>query len=294
MEGVMGQPGQLRRLSGLSGTAKAEVERLLRLCNEHEALDLPISPNDLIAPTNLTTAVLYSGNGPLIGFAAIPDDPVPEACVMVDPDYRRRGIGRMLIGEVRAECSRRGLAGCLLVTDTASRSAEPFLAALDIPYRSSEFRLDLDRTADVPERPRIKSFTMRPATSEDRETLVHVLAAAFGESAEIAGVTVDSGLQEKSRHFYIAELDREPIGALRAGDWDGFGDITAFGVLPEHQGKGYGRQMLLASVDLLTAKGFAQIRIEVETENSGALGLYESCGFRVQREYGYYRLGAVA
>jgi ribosomal protein S18 acetylase RimI-like enzyme len=272
----------------------AEVDRLLRLCNEHEALDLPISLNDLIAATNLTTAVLYSESGAMIGFAAIPDDPVPETCVMVDPDYRRRGIGRMLIGEVRAECGRRGLPGCLLVTDTASRSAEPFLAALDIPYRSSEFRLELDRTADVPERPRTESLTMRPATGEDRETLVHILSAAFAESEKIAGATVDSGLMEKLRHFYIAELDGEPIGALRAGEWDGFGDITAFGVLPEHQRKGYGRQMLLDSVELLTAEGITRIRLEVETDNSGALGLYESCGFRVQREYGYYRLGAAA
>jgi ribosomal protein S18 acetylase RimI-like enzyme len=289
----MGLPGQLRRISALSSTTMVEVDRLLRLCNEHEALDLPISPNDLIEATNLTTAVLYSESGAMIGFAAIPDDPVPETCVMVDPDYRRRGIGRILIGEVRAECGRRGLPGCLLVTDTASRSAEPFLAALDIPYRSSEFRLELDRTADVPERPRTESLTMRPATGEDRETLVHILSAAFAESEKIAGATVDSGLMEKLRHFYIAELDGEPIGALRAGEWDGFGDITAFGVLPEHQRKGYGRQMLLDSVELLTAEGLIRIRIEVETDNSGALGLYESCGFRVQREYGYYRLGAV-
>ena len=286
----MGQPDQIRRVSALSSVTKADVDSLLRICNGHESLDLPISTNDLIADTNLTTAVLYSNEGALVGFASIPDDPVPETCIMVHPGFRRRGIGRALIGEIRAECTRRGLSGCLLVTDRLARTATAFLKALDIPYRSSEFRLELDRAAEIPVRPRHESLSMRPATDEDRDLLTRLLAAAFSEPLDVCDSVVATGLAERTRRFHVAELDGEPIGMLRAGEWDGFGDITAFGVLPEHQRRGYGRQMLLDTVELLTAEGLDRIRLEVETENSGALGLYESCGFRVQREYGYYRL----
>lgn len=286
----MEHAGERHLAAGLSVEEIRDVRRLLEICNRHESLELPISSHDLRAETDIVTGVLYGERGALIGFASIPDDPVPEACLMVHPDHRRRGIGSRLVTEIRSECRRRGLPGCLVVIDQASGAAAPFLAALEIPYRSSEFLLELDRAARIDPRPRPDGLTMRPASAADRETLVNILAAAFAESAEVAASTVDAGLAETKRRFYVAELAGKPIGTLRAGEWDGFGDITAFGVAPEHQGRGYGRQMLVDVVALLTAAGLDRIRIEVETGNSGALGLYESCGFRVQREYGYFWL----
>ena len=46
--------------------------------------------------------------------------------------------------------------------------------------------------------------------------------------------------------------------------------------------------MLLAAVGALLAEGRDPILIEVFTDNAGALGLYESCGFRVTSSYAYY------
>ena len=280
-------------VSGLSPAAVQEVRDLLELCNRHESLELPISSHDLRVETRVTIGVLYAEHGALIGFASVPNDSVPEACLMVHPDHRRRGIGRRLIDEIRAECGRRGLTGCLLVADQGAQSAAAFLTALGIPYRSSEFLLELDRSAAPDSRSRRGELTMRLATAADRDALIRILAAAFAESDATAARTVDAGLRETKRHYYLAEIDGEPIGTLRAGEWDGFGDITAFGVLPAQQSKGYGRHMLSDAVELLTEAGLERIRLEVATENRGALGLYESCGFRVERAYGYYELLAI-
>ena len=82
----------------------------------------------------------------------------------------------------------------------------------------------------------------------------------------------------------------EPIGLLRAGRYAGFADITAFGVLPEHRGRGYGRQMLLDVLDTLPAENWKHIVIDVVTENRNALGLYRSVGFKETRTYGYYHV----
>jgi len=60
----------------------------------------------------------------------------------------------------------------------------------------------------------------------------------------------------------------------------------------DHQGKGYGRQILLDAVDLLLSLNLPRILIEVAVDNRNALGLYESCGFHITQEYGYYTLTA--
>ncbi len=63
-------------------------------------------------------------------------------------------------------------------------------------------------------------------------------------------------------------------------------------VHPEHRRRGYGRQMLMDTVDMLLREGWERIIIEVATENRNALGLYESCGFRATRTYSYYQFAA--
>ncbi len=74
------------------------------------------------------------------------------------------------------------------------------------------------------------------------------------------------------------------------GEWEGSADITAVGVLPAHRGRGYGRQMLADVVAMLLGEGWERITIEVATDNTNALRLYESCGFRVTTAYSYYRM----
>jgi ribosomal protein S18 acetylase RimI-like enzyme len=65
-------------------------------------------------------------------------------------------------------------------------------------------------------------------------------------------------------------------------------DVTAFGVLPEYRGRGYGRQLLLDAVDVLLRESSDRVVIEVATDNERALGLYRSCGFKVASAYGFY------
>ena len=283
---------QLRAVSSLTADEKHAAEQLLDRCNRAESIDIPIFLPDLDGSSDSRTAILVTDGNALTGFAAIPDDSVPEASLMVHPGHRRRGIGGHLIAGIRAELARRGVPGCLLVADQKSPSGRAFLAALGIPHDFSEYRLELHPEAIDRTRPRHDALTLRPATPDDAETLIRVLAAAFDEPDDHARGNVTGTFAETDRHFYLAELDGEPIGAIRVGEWGGNGDITAFGVLPEQQGKGYGRHILLDAVDLLLPRNLPRILIEVAVENRNALGLYESCGFRIAQEYGYYALTA--
>ena len=234
--------------------------------------------------------VLYYRDGELIGFVSLEGGQPIEVCGMVHPAHRRKGIGRALLAATQEECRRRGLRSLLLVCDEAARSGRAFVAAVGAQYRFAEHRMVLDRAGISRPQPRPDALQLRPATTEDAGMLASLIAASFGDPEDEVWQRVVQWLQEPSRRFYMATLHDKPIGSLGAA---GFGPqvyITAFGVLPEYRGRGYGRQMLVDTIDLLLAECWQQVLIEVETENRNALSLYQSCGFIEATTYGFYHL----
>ena len=51
------------------------------------------------------------------------------------------------------------------------------------------------------------------------------------------------------------------------------------GVLPEHRGRGLGRQLLEATIREALLKRIFRIELEVRMDNANAIRLYEKCGF---------------
>ena len=276
----------------------AAITGLLALCNRVEGLDLPIFLEPAAQTETQQTRFVVREGGELLGFAWLPDDPDPEACLMVHPAQRRRGIGRALLAAVRAEARRRGLSDVLFVADEAASSGRAFLAVVGARYRSSEYRLALDPAAIDRSQSRYASLLLRPASMDDLAALTRLRTAAFGGQEDAQRDDLTRRMREPNRRHFLATLDGEPIGmicvVICVGDWAGGVDVTSFAVLPEHQGRGYGRQMLLETADLLIAEGWQRIQIEVATDNAGALRLYRSCGFQVQTAYGFYEIEASA
>ena len=70
-------------------------------------------------------------------------------------------------------------------------------------------------------------------------------------------------------------------------------EIHTIGVDPDYQGQGIGRRMMTDLLDF--AGGDGVVYLEVRTDNTGAIALYESLGFvRVGLRKRYYRTGADA
>ena len=182
----------------------------------------------------------------------------------------------------------------MLVCDEAARSGKAFVAAVGAQYRAAEYRLEFNRAAIDRAPSRHAALRLRPADGDDLATLVRLLAGAFGESEEDVQQGMTQMLQEPTRRHFLATLGEEPVGLLRVGAYEGYADITGFGVLPAHRGRGYGRQMLIDTVAMLVAEGWERLVIEVATDNQRALGLYQSCGFTVASAYGFYTLATGA
>src|SRR5207248_3842355 len=114
---------------------------------------------------------------------------------------------------------------------------------------------------------------------EDVEQLAYLIATSFGDEEGAVRSWVARAMNLENHRFFVASRNGEPLGAIRTNYYGSDIYITAFGVLPEHRGRGYGRQILRQTVDLLVGERWPRILIEVDADNRNALGLYLSCGF---------------
>lgn len=106
------------------------------------------------------------------------------------------------------------------------------------------------------------------------------------------------------RYFAVEEIDRRVLGdpeaailapgghilfALEAGrvigtvallrESDGVYELSKMAVQPDYQGRGVGRQLLLAAIDRFRSVGGTRLFLESSTKLGPALHLYEGLGF---------------
>jgi ribosomal protein S18 acetylase RimI-like enzyme len=277
---------------GLTQAEHHAVMELAAACNADDDLSLPLNWGAVGEPPegDRPDKLFYYERGAVIGFAGLQDGAEVEVYGMVHPAHRRKGIGRALFQAAQEEVRERGHAKLLLVVEEKSESGKAFAAAMGAQYCFAEYSMALDPAAVDRSRPRHPELQLRPASAEDAEVLVQLQAASFGDQEEEVRQSVAQGLRQPDRQYYIAGLHGKPIGSIRIGRYEDSADFTAFGVLPEYRGRGYGRQILLDCIDILLAEQWKRISIDVVTDNRNALGLYRSCGFRETTAYGYYHL----
>jgi ribosomal protein S18 acetylase RimI-like enzyme len=236
--------------------------------------------------------LLAHQGGELVGVAQIDFGPEAEACLCVDPAWRLCGIGKSLLAAVNAQATERGAGEAVFVSDMAAESGRAFANALGASLIYAEHRLTLDLAAVPPAPAPLPGLLIRLAVPADADALATVLSAAFGDPLPMVQSFVARRFAHPTNRFLLGELDGRLVGSLRLIEDAGWIYVTTFGVLPELHGRGVGRHLLLHTIGELLAKDQRRIRIEVETTNASALGLYESCGFRRDHTYAYLRVPA--
>jgi ribosomal protein S18 acetylase RimI-like enzyme len=280
----------LKRQTLTDGEAAA-IEQLITTCNAYEGLRMRLSMEWLRERSGTeTNDFLYYEEGVLVGYLNIDSHGVLEKEVtgMVHPDYRRRGIFRKLLAAAKEECDRRGVQKLILVCEHISRSGQGFVQAIGANHDFSEHEMVLGTLRErPPAHPRLR---LRKADLEDLEVLAIVHATSFGEDIEGSRTYVAKRLQHAWNTFYLGTLGEEAVGCLRVDELGQEYGIYGFGVRPQYQGRGYGRQMLQDIIHVLRAESQKSIMLDVETDNTNAVGLYLSCGFEIRTTYGYYSL----
>jgi mycothiol synthase len=151
---------------------------------------------------------------------------------------------------------------------------------------------EMRRPLPHPERASVTTRDFRPGV--DDEAWLRVNNRAFESHGEQGGWTLDTlRLRQAEPWFDPAgfRVHDDEHGELVAFCWTKLhrdedpviGEIYVIAVDPSAHGRGLGKQLTLAGLDAIAARGVTIANLYVDADNVAAVGLYEQLGFSVHR-----------
>ena len=192
-----------------------------------------------------------------------------------------------MLAEAEEECRQRDIQKLILVCEHASQSGLAFVNTIQARFEYSEHEMVLGTFRE--RRKTYKRLNIRQANKQDLDAIISILATDSG-NVEFIQEWVTKLFDDPSSRFYIATLDQKPLGCLRLDFMSDQIGIYAFEVRLGYRGLGYGRQMLEEAIRTIRSESQIRIMLDVETDNTNAIGLYLSCGFEIKTTYDYYEL----
>ncbi len=291
------EPGDATAILGemLAAFERGECDGMERYQVEHAAERL--APN----PGSCAVAVV---DGRLAGWVIPADDDLK-----VVPAFRRRGIGRLLVGAGRGLAAAAGRDRLRLWVPRRP-DAEAFATACGMRYTSSLWQMRMGREAmDAVGDPAFpRSVTLRALrVGRDEEAFVALVNRVFADHpspielsvAETRRVNASPAFdptavliaEDASSGVMVAFCRVHPFTA--AGGTPS-GEIRLLGVDRGWRGQGLGRAVTSWGIAELRRRGARSAVLAVEGENASALRLYSDLGFRFGFEWPHWTVAAGA
>ena len=240
-------------------------------------------------------------DGLLVGYTLLaPELPIGRAVASggVMPLHRGAGAGRGLLRKAVERARQLRVDVLHVQADESSEDEGHLLERLGFravrEYWSLSWTGNEAPVFEVPPRFGLRAFQ----ADRDEAVLTHLQNASFEGTWGFCPNTVEQIAARVSLRPWEAEGvlllldDRIPA----AYNWTSrcsvepgaTGRISMTGVHPSYRGRGLGRTVLLAGIERLKRLGAGPIRLEVDSENTPAMKLYQSSGFqRVGRALWY-------
>jgi len=218
----------------------------------------------------------------------------------VSPQHSYEDVGRHLLERLEARARERAEAPDArlnVVCPSVEAGKVALVTGAGFEYGRTFFRMAIDvpagfRSPDPP-----ADVAVRPLRLERDERAAHaVLEESFSEHFGFARRPFDEWWNLHTGHerfdpdlCFLAWRGEEALGGLLAFDFGDMGFVREVGVLKPWRGRGIATALLLRSFQAFLDRGQARVMLGVDSENPGALGLYERLGMNVDQRHDLYR-----
>ncbi|MGH3457685.1 GNAT family N-acetyltransferase [Aeromicrobium sp.] len=246
---------------------------------------------DVSAEWALPTTDLVTGS---CGVAA---DGVLVACaeisrnrgyVTVDRAHTGRGLGTALTRWTERALATRGNATAQQVVLEPDTAAARLLEERGYALSWTSWVLRMDDGHAIAHRALPDGVQVRTFELADAEAVHAVVEDAFSAWIGRERTTLDEwSIENLDReggdpsHHRVATNDGEVVGASIVHDSDDTAWVYQLAVRGDHRGMGIGQELMAASFEAARARGVARAALGTDSR-TGALGLYERLGMRVQ------------
>jgi len=269
----------------LSESQLIAIKQLQKECEKADGIQLKLNWEMLREREGRQMDFFLEEDGELVAYLALFGfGSTVEVCGMVKPRDRRKRYFTKLWEQTLAPIEQYGFQTVLLNTPSLSITAKEWLATQPYSYAFSEYQMRWSEQAIEAS----DEVLIRMAKKSDANLEVKLDVLAFGMDEEDARSHLERIKERKDEHFLMIEADNRTVGKIRINRMDGEAWVYGFAILPEFQGRGYGRKVLRNIVKSEHDAG-NQIWLEVEAKNNRALGLYESVGFEKIQGQDYYK-----
>ena len=272
-------PEQLAQASDLQATINKERGLDLKLGLDYE----PLTVHE--TPWHRHHLVFEAGR--LVGYGSILGAyHMPELKIMVDPEFRRKGIGTQMLTTMVRACQVPGVKKVLGICEAASPEGQAFLQKRGVTLDFAEYRMVRDLgDLEAPELP--AGITVVQATPADAEAIAEGAKSDFGFTMNLDDLRKE--LANDAEPHQVLKVNGKVVSNLRVFHTANRAGIYAFRVHPDFRRQGLG-ELLMRQVLFDLQDQYQQAWLEVNSDNPPAIALYRKLGFDISVNYGYYRL----
>lgn len=207
------------------------------------------------------------------------------------PKARRKGCFSTLLDVAAEEARKYHYQHQLLITDRSCKPGQAFVRQLGASYSNTEYQLIWHPSTPLASSPGLPSLELAEATLTELESLTALSQTIFGGTTDEARRILETTFTSPHLTQYVARLDGQTIGMVAINFEQTTAWIIGLGLQPGFQGKGFGKCILLQTLELLRDNPRAKaIMIEVDSTNETALNLYQKTGFVIQMGQDYFRM----
>jgi len=279
----------LLTLTKLDPTALSHLKQLMQRCKQQDGNVIAYYPN-LLAHTRPTPATLmyYNDHQQLISFAAVFffEENIGEISLATDPRYRDQGLARQLLRTLLENLHQEQIVEIIRFSFPVNHYDSPLIKR-NFYYHHSEY--DMEHTLLYPISLELNDVEFIEASPEHIPVMQELDSQCFPKSPGFSRARFIELLADPNYCIFLAIHQGQIIGKSHLACYPQSTRLSDIAIAPAFQSRGFGRQLIIHSMNHAWLKHSPHLTLSVETNNRKALTLYKHLGFTISNAIDFWQ-----